>query len=209
MSASSKRERRKSVVIGARTPESFGVKISKGQTVYEYAKMVIGEEAMSHIVQSGEKLRLPRGCWPACCRHCFNRKCTDALRKSLSKALKFYRGLLRKGATTTCGMLAENMPAQMRSKGGAFNAHKCPELGQLLYDWFIDCLQMYKARVNGGLIQQQARFLKNHMIGEGYEPQALPNLEGEAWASWFRRWRRRLGAVSRKTVKHLKVSWKN
>ena len=197
MSASSKRERRKSVVIGARTPESFGVKISKGQVVYEYAKLVIGAEAMSHSVQSGEKLRLPRGFWPSCCRECFGRRCTDAMRKSLTRALEFYIGSLRKGATTTCGMLAENMPAQMRSKGGAFNASKCPELGQLLYDWFIDCLQMYKARVNGGLIQQQARFLKNRMIEEGYEPQALPNLEGAAWDSWFRRWRRRFGVVSR------------
>ena len=62
---------------------------------------------MSQMVQSEQKLRLPKGSWPACCRHCLHRVCTDALRKSLSKALHFYIRSLRKGATTTCGMLVE------------------------------------------------------------------------------------------------------
>ena len=93
---------------------------------------------MSHIVQSGQKLRLPMGFWPACCKHCFHLVYTYALRKSLSKALLLYIGSLRKGATTTCGM-----------KGGLSNSTvstKCPELGQLLYDWFIDSPQMHMAR---------------------------------------------------------------
>ena len=84
-----------------------GAVMSQGRVVFEYAQMCIGEEAMSHIVQSGQKLRLPMGFWPACCRHCLHRVCTGALRKSLSKALYFYIRSLRKGATTTCGMLVE------------------------------------------------------------------------------------------------------
>ena len=109
LSATSKPERPKAAVIGYRQSTPFGVVISQGRVVFEYAKMSIGEEAMSHIVKSGQKLRLPRGFWPACCRHCFHRVCTDALRKSLSKALKLYIRSLRKGATTACGMLVEKI----------------------------------------------------------------------------------------------------
>ena len=82
---------------------------------------------------------------------------------------------------------------------------KCPELGELLYDWFIDCLQMY-ARVNQPLCLAQARFLKQRLLERGYEPQAMPNLDGEAGKSWFRRWRKKLRVVIRKKVKHLNIT---
>ena len=58
MSASSKPERPRRATIGARQKQTFGVEISQGRVVFDYAKMSIGEEAMSHIVQSGQKLRL-------------------------------------------------------------------------------------------------------------------------------------------------------
>ena len=38
--------------------EQYLAVISQGRVVFDYAKMTIGEEAMSHIVQSGQKLRL-------------------------------------------------------------------------------------------------------------------------------------------------------
>ena len=101
-----------------------------------------GDEAMSHMLESGI-VRLPKGFWPACCYYCFKRQCTDALRKSLSKSLCLYMHRVRQGATTQTGMLGEKRPHQKRSSGGAMNATKCPELGQFLYDWFIDCLQIY------------------------------------------------------------------
>ena len=170
--------------------------ISQGRVVFDYAKMTIGEEDMNHVVQSGQKLRLPRGFWPACCRHCLHRVCTDALRKSLSKALFFYIRSLRKGATTTCGMLVEKRAEQRRSNGGSLNATKCPELGQLLYDWFIDCLQIYRARVNGSLFLWKARYLRQRLLAAGYAPQAMPNLSGGAGKSWFWRWRKKFGVVS-------------
>ena len=94
-----------------------------------------------------------------------------------------------------------------RSYGGRRNATKCPELGQLLYDWFIDCLQICNARVDQPLFLSQARYLKERLLDAGYQPQAMPSMSGEAGKSWFRRWRKRLRVVSRKTVKHLKVSW--
>ena len=70
---------------------------SKGAKVFDFAKMVIGEQAMSHIVHSGQKLRLPWFFWPACCRHCFHRVITPALRMSLKKGFRLYMKALRKG----------------------------------------------------------------------------------------------------------------
>ena len=91
---------------------------------------------------------------------------------------------------------------------GALNSVKCPELGQLLYDWFIDCIQVYKARLSYGLFLWKARHLKQRLLDAGYEPQAMPTLEGEAAKSWLRRWRKKFDVVIRRRVKHLKVSWK-
>ena len=85
----------------------------------------------------------------------------------------------------------------MRSSGACLNGVKCPELGQLLYDWFIDCIQTYNARVNHGLFLFEARYLRQRLLDAGYEPQTMPKLEGEAGKSWFRRWRKQFCVVSR------------
>lgn len=199
--------RPRTVVIGSRTATPFGVLITQGRLVYEYARMSIGDEAMSHILQTGLQLWLPRDFWPACCHFSFHRVCTPTFRKSLRKALRYYMIALRNGATTACGMLGEKMARQKRSWGGALNAVKCPELGQLLYDWFIDCVQVYRARVNSSLIMGQARYLAKRLQNQGYEPNLIPKLTGEAAKSWFRRWRKRRGVVNRR-VKHLKVLWR-
>ena len=206
MSADSKPSgpRKKGRHTGSRTAQHAESTIAQGQLLYEYTKMCIGEEAMSHIVKSGESLRVPRHFWSACCHHCFNLVVAEALRKRLSKALTVYLAGLRKGATTTCGMLGEKHSKQRRSKGGSQNAVKCPELGQLLYDWFIDCLQSY-SRVNYSLLIGAARDLKQRLLLQGYEPQLMPSLDGEAGYSWLRRWRKKFNISSRK-VKHLKVS---
>ena len=207
MSATLKPERPKSTIIGTEQNKQFGVMISQVRVVYDFAVMSIGEEVMSLMVQSEQKQRLPKGFWPACCRFCFHRVCTDVFRKSLSKALLLYLGSLRKGATTTCAMLVEKNAKDKRSYGGRLNSTKCPELGQLLYEWFIDCLQIYNARVDQPLFLSQARYLRERLLDAGYQPQAMPSMSGEAGKSWFRGWRKRFRFVSRKTVKHLKVSW--
>ena len=82
---------------GTRRRKALGVEINNGNTVFTYAKNFIGEKAMSHIVQSGEKFRLPKNFWTSCCRHCFDRVCTPALQKSLRNALMLYIETLRKG----------------------------------------------------------------------------------------------------------------
>ena len=125
-------------VIGSRACTRFGITVAQGRIVYDYARMFLGDEAMSHIVTQERSLRLPRGFWPACCMHCLHLKCTDRLRKTLKKSLNYYIMSIRKGATTVQGMLCDKESTQKRSKKGQLNALKCPELGQLLYDWFID-----------------------------------------------------------------------
>ena len=208
MSAVSKPVRREhNAVIGSRQSRDFGVVVAQGRLVYEYALMMMSETSMNEVLRSENKLRLPRGFWPACCLHCFHRKCTDSLRKQLSKSLHHHINSLRKGATTLQGMLGDKESTQKRSKGCADNALKSPELGQLLYDWFIDCLQLFNCRVHQPMCMARAQYLKNRMLDEGYNPRLLPSLVSEAGKTWFRRWRERFEIVSRKTVKHLKVSW--
>ena len=171
MSAPSGRKRDRKGRIGARESRSYDVQLKQGQVVFEYAKMNMGEEAMSHIVERGQKPRLPKYFWPNCCEKCFNRVCTDALRKSLKKAFHYYIERLRTGATTTTGMLGDKKAGQKRSTGGSLNSVKCAELGQLLNYWFIDCIQVYSARVNFGLFMTSARYLKGRLLATGYEPQ--------------------------------------
>ena len=185
---------------------TWGAKISQGKRVFDFAKACIGEEAMSHTMQSGQKPRLPKGFWPACCEQCFFRAYTEGLRKPLTKSFNMYTTSLRKGATTCCGMLGDKKAGQKISTGGSLNRTKCPEIGQLLYDWFIDCLQIC-SRVTQPLLIIQARRIKQQLINARYDPQAMPNLEGQAGKSWIRRWMRKFDIVRRRTVKHLKVSW--
>ena len=104
-------------------------------------------------------------------------------------------------------MLAGRTAKGKKSNVVSLNAVKCPELGQLLYDYFIDCLQIY-ARTSQQLLMREAQNLHKRLLEQGYEPHKMPNLENEAGRSWFRRWRIKFDIVSRKTVKHLKVSRK-
>ena len=187
--AQPKRPRKRPNKIGARQDQTFSIKLEQGRTVYDFAKMQIGDEALNNIVQGRKKILFPRGFWPACTRHWFNRVCTAALRRALSKALRLYIQALRKGATTACGKLGDKQPQQKRSVGGALNAPKCPELGQLLYDWFIDCVQLYRARTDHSLFLHQAKYLRQRLLAQGYQPQNLPKLDGRAGQNWLGRWR--------------------
>ena len=155
---------------------------------------------MRKVLHLGEPLRLPRGFWPTCCRDCFGLICTRVQRTRLRKALNLYIVSLRNGATTTQGRLADRRPNSRRSGGAAYNRVLCPELGQLLYDWFIDTIQLYKARTNGPLILWKARELRLSFLDTyGYNPQSMPNLEKSAGDSWFKGWRKFYDVVSKKT----------
>ena len=131
---------------GINTNKPLGASISQGRTVYEYAKMCIGEEAMSHTVQGA--FRFPRNFWPSCCRLCFKRESTKAFNKSLKKSFNLYTSSLRKGANTDVGLRLGRSAKQKKSTLGGIKKQKCPEVGQLLFDWFVDCIHNTNARVN-------------------------------------------------------------
>ena len=193
-------------IIGSKDSVTAAVQVARGELVFDFIQTILGEKVTGQIVQGGELVTLPRGFWPRCCHECFHRVCTLALRKALRKALVLHIISLKRGACTFAGKLGDQKAQQKRSPGGAQNRLKCPELGQLLYDWFIDCLQRYRARIDGYLFCRQAQYLAQRLHRSGYPLKDLPKLSGRAWISWFYRWRVRFSVESRKTVKHLKVS---
>ena len=130
--ASSQPRRPRAVLTSARGQRRMEEIKEQGNIVFEYAKLMVGKEAISHTVQSGAKIRVPRGFWRGCCKRCFKRVCTASFRIRLAKALNYYIHSLRQGATTRCGMLLGRNPEQRRSTNGSANALKCPELGQRL-----------------------------------------------------------------------------
>ena len=87
------------------------------------------------------------------------------------------------------------------------NSVKCPELSKLLYCWFIDCVQALRCRVDSNLMKMHAQALRQRFLAQGFPPTELPKLEGEAWKSWYRKWRKRNSVTFKQKVKHLKVSW--
>lgn len=180
--------------------------LTQGERILGFAKVLVGEEAISHKIESGERLRLPPHFWKACSRVCFNRQWSESGIKALRKALCSYIAAVRSGAKTKSGMLGKSRPHQRRSQGGALNALKCPELGALLYDWFIDCLHVLHARATNQLLLHQARVIRVPLLDTGYQPQDAPNLDGPNGNNWMWRWRARYSVKSRRTVKHLKVS---
>ena len=209
LSATSQPERPRSVVKGTTESKTIGVKVVQGRLVFEFAKICMGETAMKRLLAGEAGFRLLGGFWPACCRQSFGRVCTDATRKNLTKALQYHITSLKKGAITVCGMFRDKTADQKRWKVGSQNSTKCPELGELLYDWFIDTLQIYHARTDQPLFLPQARCLSQRLLQAGYGPAKMPNLEGEAGNSWFHTWRKRKAVVIRKTVKHQEVSYAN
>ena len=208
MSAFIPRRQAKRMVKASRENKQFGAVLSQGRTVFNYANLTLGEEAMSHTLHSRVKIRFPKGFWQECSRLCFKRSCTYSFRNSLRRSLHLYMRSLRAGAKTSCGMLRGKKPEQRKSNPECNGRLKCPELGQLLYDWFIDTLHFHKARVNSFLFLDQAQHLKERLRLRGVPPESLPNLDGNAGKSWLRRWRKRFSVVIRATVKHIKVSRK-
>ena len=67
---------------------------------------------------------------------------------------------LKHGAVTVTGMMGGFKRDQRRELGGELNSLKCLELGQLLYTWFIDCVQVLRCRVDGNFSMRRAQFLK-------------------------------------------------
>ena len=103
-------------------------------------------------------LRMPRGFWPSFFKTCLNRVMTHALYKTYRKALRQHLRSLKCNAVTVCEMLGDKKRDQHRALGGELNSLKCPDIGQLLYTWFIDCVQVLRSRVDSMLIMRHARW---------------------------------------------------
>ena len=108
--------------------------MARGERVLGFLKLLIGERAVSDLIETGARVKAPPGFWKACPKICFNQIGSAAVTRSLRKALYHYIAASRKGAKTKCGMLGQLRPHQRRSHGGTLNALKWPELGALLYD---------------------------------------------------------------------------
>ena len=171
--------------------------LAQGERFLGFLKVMVCERAVSRTTETVARLRAPRGFWKACSRICFNRQGSPSATRDLRKALYCYIAALRKGSKTKCGMLGQLRPHQRRSHGGTLNALKCPELGALLYDWFIGCLHSYHARATNTLLLQQARVILGRMIATGYQPHNPPDVRGKHGTNWMVRWRRMYGVRSR------------
>ena len=146
-----------STIIGSKDSVRAAAQVARGEIVFDFIQTTFGEKFTREILQGGAIVTLPGGFWPRCCDECFHRRYTDAFRKVLRRALILHITSLRRGATTFAGNLGNKTAQHKRSCGGSHNKLKCPELGQLLYDWFIDCLQRYRARIDSYLFCRQAQ----------------------------------------------------
>ena len=94
-------------------------------------------------------IRAPPNFWLGFFDNALKRKSSLALKKQYRKAFLFYMVGLKGVAVTTNGLLGDFRIGQRRDLGVELNALKCPEVGQLLYNWFIDCVQILRGRADG------------------------------------------------------------
>ena len=176
--------------IGTRTSHPAQVKIKQGKELFDYLKLHLTSAELEQAVLSGNP-RLPWGFWEGFFRNVIMRKMSDALKKKHKQALLLYLRAMKLGATSVAGTMAGLHNHQRRHFGGEMNALKCPELGELLYTFFIDCVQSLRCRVDGNFLLRHAIFLKRRFIEKGCKASELPQLGPSAWKSWFYRWRKR------------------
>ena len=177
---------RRKATIGCRTALPIEVTIEQGKAVFEYAKTLVTPAKLEASVLQGT-LRLPNGFWQSFFPDIVKRSYGRVLEQMYRKAFRFYLQALTNGAVTICGVMGEKNRGQRRLPGGELNSLKCPELGQHLYSWFIDCVQVLRCRVVASLLMQHARFLKQRLLELGYQLSKLPTLRGSGGRSWFGR----------------------
>ena len=187
---------------GQRRFVSMGISSTQGKAVFDYACAHVGPQFCEEVLRN-PKAVLPKYFWPSFMKQEAKREPSIALIKHYRKAFKQYTASLRKGAFTPYGFLGERSRAQKRKAGHEFHAVKCPELGALLYNWFIDCVQALRSRVDANLLMRQAELLRCQFKTKGLDVSKLPSFNGGSIKSWFFRWRKRYDIKYRKTVKHL------
>ena len=112
----------------------------------------------------------------------------------------------REGTTfRKCGYSRKVPPHLQRRRKGAGSMRKCPELGEALWDWFVDIRHIVKARIRPSFVQKKAAALGTsivrHMRARGvYEP--LPRITPQ----WVVNWRRHYGVSLVLPGKRFKLS---
>ena len=125
--------------IGTRSAHPRHIEIQQGKDVFEYVKLRFDPSILEKAVVEGN-LRLPYNFWHGFYRNVVKREMTRAGQKKYKQALQLYLRALNLGATTVTGTMGGFQRKQKREFGGEQNALKCPELGELLYTFFIDCV---------------------------------------------------------------------
>ena len=116
-----------------------------------------------------------------------------------------------------CGADKTVPPHLRRRRKGGGPMRKCNELGEALWEWFVDIRHVVKARIRPSFLRKKAEALATsivrHMRARGiYDP--MPRID----FPWLRRWRRHYGVslvlpgkrfkLSRaRLAKRLKVMW--
>ena len=112
----------------------------------------------------------------------------------------------REGTTfRKCGATRAVPTHLRRRRKGAGPMRKCPELGEALWEWFVDIRHAVKARIRPSFMRKMAEVLATgivrNMRARGvYEPMPVLN------ALWIRRWRRRYGVSLVLPGKRFKLS---
>ena len=121
--------------------------------------------------------------------------CTIAKKVQYKRALEFYLLQQDEGALTFAAYRGMRRRGSCRGDGGRYNAQKAAGLGFALLQWFVDDIQKLCSRADATLIMKCCRELKAALISFGWSEADLPDLEGNAGAQWFKRWRQMFGIV--------------
>ena len=189
-------------------------RIDLGERAMTFMTHVYGEDSVAQYVEKGVA---PYGFFKKFLVEDLQRAYADQIRVQVSRALQRRRKHLRDLAAKDPG--APNVVTKLeqrdclsgtdkRAKGGAKNSVKAPGLAFMLLQFFVDHVQVLRARVDSALLMQEARRLKDVLLYQGVAGHAMPKLVGQAGVSWFRRWRLSYNISFRATGMQLKVAWR-
>ena len=150
---------------------------------------------------------LPYGFWRRFFTDDLQIQFTSRKRMQYSRALKLYMLRKSEGADTMAAMRGTRDRGSFRGSGGFLNARKAAGLGFALLQFFVDHVQRLMCRADSDMMMKKARELRADLLHGGWKEQDLPNLDGNAGAQWFMRWRERYGIVRKVVGMKLQVPW--
>ncbi len=149
-------------------------------------RVAVGEEFMewknTHCRERGYRKR-DSGC-AKYCRYRFNKYCGRPNRDYIARCVALAKLKAK-------GQLHEAMTSKRAHGGGAQagRAHKCPEIRESLFRWFVDIRKVCKGRFPPHLLKQQAEYLRREALIEAARHQVPVDIP-EIDSGWLRRWRK-------------------